>query len=50
MIVSTMDDNSDRESEVQDIGDEHVMYEPLLDDIDMETLMQEADFEVETGS
>ena len=26
------------------------MYEPLLDDIDVETLMEEADFGVEMGS
>ena len=29
-------------------GDE--MYEPLLDDIDVETLMEEDDLEIETGS
>ena len=46
--VSMTDDNSDRE--VQVIGDEDVMYEPLIDDIGVKMLMEEADFEVETDS
>ena len=31
-------------------GDEDIMYELLLDDIDVETLMHEDDFGIETGS
>ena len=50
LIVSMTDNNSDREREVQYTGDKDEMYEPLLDDIDVETLMAEGDFEVETGS
>ena len=30
--------------------DEDKMYESLLDDIDVETLMEEDDLEIETGS
>ena len=30
--------------------DEDEMYEPLLNDIDMETLIEEDDLEIETGS
>ena len=30
--------------------DEDEMYEPLLNDIDVETLMEEDDLEIETGS
>ena len=29
--------------------DEDEMYEPLLNDIDVETLMEEDDLEIETG-
>ena len=52
LIVSMTNNNSDREREVQDVGDkdEDVMHEPLLDDIGVETLMNEDDFEFETGS
>ena len=32
------------------MGDEDIMYEPLLDDIDVEMLMNEDDFEIDTGS
>ena len=32
------DDNSNKERKVQDVGDEDVMYKPLLNDIDVETL------------
>ena len=31
LIVSVTDDNSNKEREVQDLGDEDVMHEPLLD-------------------
>ena len=50
--MSITNNNSDKEREVQDEGDgdEDVMYEPLLHDIDAATLMYEDDFEVETGS
>ena len=32
------------------VGDEAIMYEPLLDDTDVETLMDEDDFEIDTRS
>ena len=32
------------------VGDKDIMYAPLLDDIDVETLMDEDDFESDTGS
>ena len=45
LTVSRTDDSSNQEREVQDVGEENIMYEPLLDDIDVETLMNEDDFE-----
>ena len=33
-----------------DVGDEELMYEPLLDNIGEETLMNEDNFEIDTGS
>ena len=41
--------NGNKEREVQDVGDENIMYEPLLDDIDADTFMDEDDFEIEMG-
>ena len=41
---------SNKEREVQDVGDEDIKYEPLLDDFNEETLMNEDDFEIDTGS
>ena len=38
-----------RQSEVQDVEDEDEMYEPLLDDTAVETLMED-NTEIETGS
>ena len=35
------DDNSNKEKEVQDVGDEDIMYEPLLRYMNVETLMDE---------
>ena len=36
---------------VQDVGngDKHIMYEPLLDDLDVVMLKDEDDFEIERG-
>ena len=31
-------------------GDKDIMYEPLLDDSDIKMLMDEDNFEIETGS
>ena len=39
LTASRTDDSSNMEREVQDVGDEDIMYEPLLDDIDAEALM-----------
>ena len=39
-----------KEREVQDMGDENIMYEPLLDNINTETLINEDDFEIDMGS
>ena len=50
LTVSRIDDSSNKEREVQDVGDKDKMYELLLDDIDAETLMNEDDFEIDTGS
>ena len=46
------DNNSNQEREVQDMGDgdKDAMYEPLLDDINELTLMDDDDFEIEMGS
>ena len=32
------------------MGDEDIMYKPLLDDINADTLMNEDDFEIDMGS
>ena len=32
------------------MGEEEIKYEPLLDNIDTETLMKDDDFEIDTGS
>ena len=44
------DDSSNKEREVQDVGDKDIMHELLLDDIDMVMLMNEGDIEIDTGS
>ena len=49
-VSSTDDDSSNKEPEVQDVGDEDIMYEPLLDDKDVKMLINEGDFEIDTGS
>ena len=36
LTVSRTNDSSNKEREVQDVGDEDIMYEPLLDDINAE--------------
>ena len=38
MTASRNHDSCNKERKVQDMGDEEIMYEPLLDDIDVETL------------
>ena len=50
LTVSRNDDNSNKEKEGQDVGDENIMYKSLLDDINVEALMNEDDFEIDTGS
>ena len=35
LTVSRTDDSCNKEREVQDVGDEDIMYEPLLDDIEL---------------
>ena len=50
LIVSTNDDNSNEERVVQDVGGEDIMYEPLLDVVDVETLMDGDYFEIDMGS
>ena len=50
LTVSRTDNNSNKEREVQDVGDEDIMYEPLLDDIDVETLMNEDNLKIDTES
>ena len=47
-----MTDNNNKEREVQDVRDKDFMYEPLLDNEDMDILMEENDHEIEikTGS
>lgn len=50
LTVSRNDNNSTKEKEGQDVGDENVMYKPLLDDANAETLMNEDGFEIDTGS
>ena len=32
------------------MGDEDIMYKPLLDNVDVETLINESDFKIDTGS
>ena len=36
--------NSNKYREVQNVGNEDIMYKPLLNYIDVETLMDEVDF------
>ena len=48
--MTRTNNRSNKERKVQDVGDEDIMYEPLLDDIAAETLMNEADFQIYTGS
>ena len=52
LIVNMTDDHSNKEREVQDTGLEDIMYKQLLGDIhvDVETFMDEDDFEIDTGS
>ena len=57
LIVCMTNDNSHKQWEVQDMGeqdvrnrDKHIMHEPLLDDLDIKMLMDEDNFEIETGS
>ena len=38
LTASRNDDSCNKERKAQDVGDEEIMYEPLLDDIDAETL------------
>ena len=40
MTGSRYDDNCNKERKVQDVGDEGIVYEPLLDDIAAETIMK----------
>ena len=49
MTASRNDDSCNKERKAQDVGDEEIMYEQLLDDIDAETLTKN-DFEIDTGS
>ena len=35
---------------INDLGGEDIMYEPLLDNTDVETIMNEDDFEIDMGS
>ena len=46
LTLSRTDDSSNKEREVQDMGDEDIMYEPLLDDM---RKLNEDDFEIDTG-
>ena len=46
LTVSRTDDSRNKEKEVLDVGDEDMMYGPLLDDIHTETFMNEDDFEL----
>ena len=48
--MSRTDDSSNKERQVQDMGDKDVIYKPLLDNIDTETLMNVDDCEIDTGS
>ena len=48
--MSRTNNTSNKEREVQDVGDEDILYKPLLNDIDVETLMNEDYFEIDTGS
>ena len=50
LTVSRTDDSSNKEREVQDMGDEDIPYKLLLDNIDVEMLMNEDDFEIGTRS
>ena len=50
LTVSRTDKSSNKKREVQDVGDEDIMYEPLLDNIDAETLMNGDDFKIDMGS
>ena len=50
MTVGRTDNSSNKENEVQDVGDEDIMHELLLDDIDVVMLMNEDNFEIDTGS
>ena len=38
------------EHDLQDAGEEDIMFKPLLDDINVEMLMDEDDFEIDRGS
>ena len=50
LTVSRFNNSSNKEWEIQDMGDEDIMYKPLLDNIDVETLTNESDFEIDTAS
>ena len=50
LTESRTDDSSNKERKVQDEGGKDILYEPLLDDINVETLMNEGTFEIDMGS
>ena len=50
LTVSGTDSSSNKEREIQDVGDEDIMYKSLLDNTAVETLVNEDDFEIDTGS
>ena len=50
LTVSTTAESCNKEKEVQGVGDDDILYERLLHDMDVETLMNEDDFEIDTGS
>ena len=47
--VSRTYNSSNKEWEIQDMG-ENIVYKPLLNNIDVATLMNEGDIEIDTGS
>ena len=50
LTVSRIDDSCNKEREVQNVGNKDIVYEPLLDNMDAETLMNEGNFEIDMGS
>ena len=47
--MSRNNDNSNKEKDGQDVEDEKFIYKPLLDDRNAGTLMNEENFEIDTG-